>query len=259
MLELSQQWQQLLLQTMALHFLHVVARQANAFLEVHSASFIPRKTEHEHERENRKQAAAMTTLTAMDEDAILVHDKTLHQKQHHCAHTLNPIPTIEFALVVDVQPPPPATLCVRVIDIGAIDHAVGVMSCPMYGILVTAHEEATLVGSGVDAPRHRRNSRTPLRSPELKNAIQNARTPKPALAVAGWNPEQKWLQLCYLVLFIFLPTPPFPASPPTLPLPSASPPLLSHSHSALPILVFSFKCSRGLSKLLPRRRGGEGE
>jgi hypothetical protein len=29
----------------------------------------------------------------------------------------------------------------------------------------------------------------------VKNAIQNARTPKPALAVAGWNPEQKMATL----------------------------------------------------------------
>ena len=61
------------------HSIHVVAPQANAFLEIHIASFIPRKAEHEHERQNCKEAAAMTTNTAMDEDAILAH-KTLHQK-----------------------------------------------------------------------------------------------------------------------------------------------------------------------------------
>ena len=178
MLELSQQGQQVSLETMASHLIHVVAPQANAFLEVHIASFIPRKAEHEHKRQNRKQAAAMTTNTAMDEDAILAH-KTLHQKQQHCAHTLIPIPTIEAAPVIDVQPPPPATLCVRVIDIGAIDHAVGVMSCPMYGILVTAHEEGTLAGSAEDAPRHRRNSRTPLWLDLRKGTCcrQNSKTP----------------------------------------------------------------------------------
>ena len=79
MLELSQQGQQVLLETMASHFIHVVAPQANAFLEVHIASFIPRKAEHEHERQNRKQAAAMTTNMAIDEDAFLA-QKKLHQK-----------------------------------------------------------------------------------------------------------------------------------------------------------------------------------
>ena len=79
MLELIPQGQQILLEMMASHFTLVPGLQANAFLEVHIASFIPRKAEHEHERQNRKQAAAMTTNTAMDEDAILAH-KTLHQK-----------------------------------------------------------------------------------------------------------------------------------------------------------------------------------
>ena len=79
MLKLSQQGQQVLLESMASHSIHVVAPQAHAFLEVPIANFIPRKAKHEHERQNRKQAAAMTTNTAMDEDAILAH-KTLHQK-----------------------------------------------------------------------------------------------------------------------------------------------------------------------------------
>ena len=130
MLELIPQGQQILLEMMASHFTLVPGLQANAFLEVHIASFIPRKAEHEHERQNRKQAAAMTTNTAMDEDAIFAH-KTLQQKCQHSAHTLTPVPIVELAPVVDVQPPPPATLCVRVIDIGAIDHGLGVLRCPI--------------------------------------------------------------------------------------------------------------------------------
>ena len=88
-------------------------------------------------------------------------------------HTLIPIPTIEAAPVVDVQPPPPATLCVRVIDIGAIDHAVGVFFCLMYGILATAHEEGALAGSAEDAPRHVAGSREKtMLSPELQNTAE---------------------------------------------------------------------------------------
>ena len=92
----------------------------------------------------------------------------------------------------------------QVIDIGAIDHAVGVMSCPMYGILVTAHEEGTRRRCTKASPELQNTpvAGSPNRkmlAPEIKNA-----------AVAG-TLNEKWLQLCSLALFIFLPSLPSPA------------------------------------------------
>ena len=137
----------------------VAATQANALFKIRVASFIPGDAEREHECEDREQAAAMTTNTAMEENAFTPH-KRLHEKMQHCTHSLVPEPTIEVAPVIDVQPPPPAIRGVRVVDVGAIDDVLGVASRPFDGIVTRAHVERSLVGFAEDTPWHRRNART---------------------------------------------------------------------------------------------------
>ena len=177
MLKLTQHVQQRLPKTMVSDFVLVVETQTDALFEVDVASLIPGQAEQKHEREDREQAAAMTTDEAMDEHALPAYQR-LHQELQHCPHPLLPIPAIEAASVIDVQPPPPAILGVRVVDVGHVDDAMCIVSCPPDGIFMRADIKRTSVGLTEDEPRHRRNSRTPAmqqvvaRSPELQNLEQ---------------------------------------------------------------------------------------
>jgi hypothetical protein len=137
----------------------VPAIRKRPFPEIPVLSLGPTDPLDQCDEQNTKDTGTMLTSPAVQQHSMLSNQMRDHEEQY-LSHALVPTSAVETTSLLYVQP----TMLMHVLQpalevvLGATHDRVGVMPCPIFGVLRRAHQKeplpAIVPGIAPDAPRH---------------------------------------------------------------------------------------------------------
>ena len=133
----------------------VPATRKRPFPEIPVLSLGPTDLLDQGDEQNTKNTGTMLTSIAVQQHSMVSNQMHDHEVQD-LSHALMPPSAVERTSLVYVQPTMHLRVLQRVLEVvlGAIHDRVGVIPCPIFGVLCLAHKKKAASCLAPDAPRH---------------------------------------------------------------------------------------------------------